>query len=340
MKFLRDHKISPEFNNMEENIYRGLQDPSTITELAVLSLYGQAVSLPYMQKMRSKGTLEQNMLDMGTFHDQVKTHINKIISNPDLLLDTETWNLEGHLIGMEWEEPRVFKALKKEKKNLLCLQEMLMSFCAGAREKWTNFSIEFAADGVISSMDKEEKHRAFMPTTNDANEGMLGRWRVWARNFASLSQHRFNGMMMYKENKTEEFMQAKFGDEHYKWIRKRAQGLDDLHQEETRCTELIKAGVQEAEKRRVEEAEKKGRRDELDRQLDATELVLDITKVDMLNAGNVILQINKHRSIGEDGLIPPKTPVRNLHAGPRKDLLKQVISRYLNHHSMDSSATD
>ncbi|KAF8321429.1 uncharacterized protein EI90DRAFT_2512563 [Cantharellus anzutake] len=167
---------------------------------------------------------------------------------------------------------------------------------------------------------------------------MSGRWRVWTRNFASLSQHRFNTMMMYKENKTEEFIQAKFGNEHSKWIRKRARGLDRLHREGTRRAEWIKAGVQE--KRRMEEAAKKGRRDEMDRQLDATELVLDVTKVDMLKAGDVIFQINKHRSIGEDDLIPPKTPVWNLHAGPRKDLLKQVISRHLNRHSMDSSAMD
>jgi len=70
------------------------------------------------------------------------------------------------------------------------------------------------------------------------------------------------------------------------------------------------------------------------------ELVLDITKVDMLKASNVILQINKHQSIGEDDLIPPKTSVRSLHAGPRKDLLKQLILQYLNHRSMDSSAMD
>ncbi len=47
-----------------------------------------------------------------------------------------------------------------------------------------------------------------MLTTNDVNEGMLGTWRVWARQFPSLSQHRFNSLVMYSRNNTEGFIRT------------------------------------------------------------------------------------------------------------------------------------
>jgi hypothetical protein len=39
------------FTNLEKNVYEGLQDVPTQTELAVLTLYAQAISHPYMQSV-------------------------------------------------------------------------------------------------------------------------------------------------------------------------------------------------------------------------------------------------------------------------------------------------
>ena len=208
MEFCHDCKVNQGFNNMEDNIYRGLQDLPTVTELAVLSLFGQVVSIPYMQEVRSGSFffLEKNMLDMGPFHDHVKSHINQIAANLDLLHNVEKWHTTGHLTGGTWENPEVFTALKQEEAGLPYLRQLLVAFSKGAREKWDSFTSEFAPGGIITTLSAEEKRRAFMPTTNDMSEGMLGRWRVWARDFASLSQHRFNSMMMYKTNGTEAFI--------------------------------------------------------------------------------------------------------------------------------------
>ncbi|KAF8322801.1 uncharacterized protein EI90DRAFT_2855318, partial [Cantharellus anzutake] len=174
MEFCHNKKINLGYNNMEENIYRGLHDPSTITELAVLSLIGQAVSFPYMKSVCSNNQSQKNMLEMGPFHEKVKAHIAKIIQNPDLVLDVGKWKNEGNLLGEGWEDPLVFDALKWDKEKLPYLCEMLIAFCKGTLQKWSNFTTEFAPDGTISSMSPDEKHWAFMPTTNDANEGMLG----------------------------------------------------------------------------------------------------------------------------------------------------------------------
>ncbi|KAI0708898.1 hypothetical protein C8T65DRAFT_695745 [Cerioporus squamosus] len=49
LELVRDKKTKPGFTKLEENVYRGLHDPATLTELAVLALYGQAVTHPYMR---------------------------------------------------------------------------------------------------------------------------------------------------------------------------------------------------------------------------------------------------------------------------------------------------
>jgi hypothetical protein len=53
------------FNHLELNIFLGLSDPPTITELCVLVLYTQTVSQPYMQKVQGTNTSMINVLDLG-----------------------------------------------------------------------------------------------------------------------------------------------------------------------------------------------------------------------------------------------------------------------------------
>jgi len=124
------------------------------------------------------------MLDMGPFHDQLKMHLECLIANPDLLLDTTTHGNKGHLMRGIWHEPLVFEALKKEQERgfLPHLRKMLIEFCCGALNKWANFTSEFVSDGTIAPLTPAERKDAFMPTTNDANEGMLGTWRVCVKN--------------------------------------------------------------------------------------------------------------------------------------------------------------
>ena len=51
LELVCDKKDSRSFNHMEFNVYRGLQDIPTLTELAVLVLYAQSISHPYMPYM-------------------------------------------------------------------------------------------------------------------------------------------------------------------------------------------------------------------------------------------------------------------------------------------------
>jgi hypothetical protein len=60
-------------------VYEGLQDVPTLTELAVLTLYAQAICHPYMWVVRKSGNKQVNMLDLSPLHANVQIHLQKII---------------------------------------------------------------------------------------------------------------------------------------------------------------------------------------------------------------------------------------------------------------------
>ena len=50
----------------------------------------------------------------------------------------------------------------------------LIAFFEAAGKTWQCFTSEFAPGGLIDETTAEEKEVAWMPPTNDANEGALG----------------------------------------------------------------------------------------------------------------------------------------------------------------------
>ena len=93
LQIVRDKKDSRSLNHMENNVYLGLNDPPTLTELCVLALYGQVVSRPYMRQVRRGGTT--NHWDLGPLHDRVKDLLRTLIENPDLILYPDLSSTEG-----------------------------------------------------------------------------------------------------------------------------------------------------------------------------------------------------------------------------------------------------
>lgn len=62
----------------KENLYRTLQDPPTLTELAVLALYAKTTSHPYMCLIHGH---DINMLDLGPLHTKVEWDMERTIEN-------------------------------------------------------------------------------------------------------------------------------------------------------------------------------------------------------------------------------------------------------------------
>lgn len=91
---------------------------------------------------------------------------------------------------------------------------------------WIRFSSEFAPGGLIDESSATERQLAWMPSTNDANEGALGAYRVAMRGKPSLTLHQFNAMAMYRRNDTQDFMDAVFTFDDHLVIMREAQKLD------------------------------------------------------------------------------------------------------------------
>ena len=90
---------------MEANLWKALHDSATLAELAVLALYGEAVSYPYIKAIctTSESGEKKNMLDLGPLHKKVSTHIQAIITDPSILLDENPSYIIASLEGDEWQ---------------------------------------------------------------------------------------------------------------------------------------------------------------------------------------------------------------------------------------------
>lgn len=206
------------FNHLEENVHKALQDPATITELCAMILYALAVSYPYASRVRGPGTENVNLLDLGPFHQEVKAHVAAIIENPDIVLAEDASFEQATLDGAPWRLPDALAAVRELAPTLPHLRDITVAFFKGSLPVWERFTEEFDEDGVIAGMTEEEKEDAFMPTTNDANEGILGGMRQDKRARPNSTTHAYNSRAMFRRNNTEAYMDANFSDEHHTYI--------------------------------------------------------------------------------------------------------------------------
>jgi hypothetical protein len=223
LEHLRITKQNGKLNHMESNLWKALNDPATLSELAILALYGEAISYPYIKIIRSTSESgeTQNMLDLGPLHQKVSTHIQNIIANPSNLLCENPSSVTASLDGDEWQHPNIFKSIRDL--GLPYLKELLIAFFTGADETWTRFTSEFTPGGLIDTATTEERNLAWMPATNDENEGALGSFRKLIRQQPQLTIQGYNGLAMFFHNNTQLFMEAKFTtDEDYKFLHKLA----------------------------------------------------------------------------------------------------------------------
>lgn len=223
LRFVKDKKDQRRFNHMESNLYKALQDPPTLSELAVLALYGQCVSKPYMSYVR--GSENINVLDLGQFHRQIKEHVAKIADNPNIIISSDPTS--ATIDGKVWERPESVYAILRMKDSLPYLEDLISAFCRGALVTWERFTSEFAPGGLIDMSTAEERELAWMPTTNDANEGALGSFRVHARWKPRTSMQVYNSHTVFHRNGAQDFMDMHFtAPEDHTWLRKMAREID------------------------------------------------------------------------------------------------------------------
>ncbi|KAF8804757.1 hypothetical protein BYT27DRAFT_7234587 [Phlegmacium glaucopus] len=205
LESLCDNKQSSQFNHMETI--------ATKTEFAVLAIYAQAVSHPYMKAVCASGEKQQNMLDLGDLHQKVYDHMQQLIENPDLLVGVGTFD------GTPWHSQEVIDKINKLAPDFPHLKPALVAFCTGALVTWKRFTSEFAPGGLIDEATQEERDLAWMPSTDDINEGALGSFRVLMRRQPQLTLLQYNAQTMFFQNNTRAFMNEMFSDTTHQYIR-------------------------------------------------------------------------------------------------------------------------
>ncbi|KAF7301139.1 hypothetical protein MIND_00678300 [Mycena indigotica] len=261
--------------NIEKNLDAALNDIPTITELCAMALYTNVISYPYTRLVRGPGSHgeAQNVLDLGPLHAEVKNHIQKMIDSPDLLVGDDASFETATLDGGKWEDSDAINAVFSLLPELPHLRAITIAFFRGALATWTRFSAEFAPGGPIDDLSEEEKRLAWMATTNDVNEGLLGSYRVTIRGKPTLSLHQFNAMAMFSRNDTISFMNALFEAEDHVFIMREARRIDASGLEKSRKQaqrELRRAMV---ELNRAKEAARTKKAEETRARLEAIHLV-------------------------------------------------------------------
>lgn len=181
------------------NILKGLMNPETWTKLAVFTLYSGAISKPYALSVQGSYNESKNALDMGEAHQQIITHINTLIKNPDLLIGNCASCKTGALYGTPWNQA-VINYLHSIHDKLPFLQQALLAFLHGAQAKWIIFTREFAQWSDISNSTAEEHLLLFWSPTNDHSEGAGAMWKLWSRHCSSMTTHQKDAWLFMQLN--------------------------------------------------------------------------------------------------------------------------------------------
>lgn len=301
---LRVNKQNSKLNHMETNLWNALHCDSTISELAVLAIYAEAVSYPYMKAIRASG---DNMLNLGPLHSHVYNHMQKIISDPNILIGQDISFAIATLDGEEWQNTAVVKKVLDLAPTLPHFQDLLVVFFEGAAETWKRFTSEFAPGGLIDEATVEERELAWMPATNDENEGALGSFRQLMRKQPQLTLLNHNALAMFFHNNTQAFMAAKFTEvEDHQYLHKLAR--ETQGDEKKRKKEIVEyRDKRQAEKTAQKEKRNQNAKKTADR-IAGLDLILDKKKIANLRGESLKDQLKLFKLAEAPNLIGVRQP--------------------------------
>ncbi|KAJ7614884.1 hypothetical protein FB45DRAFT_758123, partial [Roridomyces roridus] len=188
LDYVRDNKGTRTLNHMESNVFKGLKDIPTRTELCVVSLYWLAISVPYMREIRGHAQCTDNALLLCPLHQRLSAHLETLLQNPGLLLDSDASWETATLDGKMWQRPEAFYAVQQYAPSLPHLRELLIAFLIGARATWIKFSKEFAPGGALDKATPEQIEEAWLSVTNDLCVSSFGTWRQQSKANPTLSR--------------------------------------------------------------------------------------------------------------------------------------------------------
>ena len=323
--FIRNSKERPGLNNLENNVLIGLNDIPTMTEACVLGLYAQAISHPYMRRVRVPDTHLINHLDLGPFHDHLLGHLQDVIDNPDLLLGVQVSSVTGSLDGRPWDSPEFMEYVAVQQQKYPHLRRALVEFFKGALETWERFTPEFRADSSAMNTTDEEKLLAFRSPTNDVNESQLGIKRQMARRAPNMTEHQFNARLMFGRNDVDDVTDF-LSVELRRFARGEARKIDRSKARQAQRQKIAVAGMEASKGRQKKQEVSQREAAERLEQLKASNPILDLKKLRDTPYGDLRVaglkeQLRWHRQIDGDEEIP-----KAISGLKKAELLVEVIS--------------
>jgi hypothetical protein len=199
-------KGSQQFVNIQKNIFEALDDPPTLTELAVLAGYAQAISRPFMAYVREH--VNDNALLMGPTYERVKSHARAIADDPGLLFGDEACARTGALFQTSsWDTPEVMDKIcaLKQQGLLPNLELLFVAFMRGVLKTMERFTKEYAAGGEIATLTPQRQKRGRASLTNDENVGALAQYGALKRRYPTMSQTHINALLRANTNHVQDF---------------------------------------------------------------------------------------------------------------------------------------
>ncbi|KAJ6611155.1 hypothetical protein B0H10DRAFT_2437682 [Mycena sp. CBHHK59/15] len=256
MLFIKDKKEKRTLNHLEQNILKGMNCPETIAQAVALVLYCMSVTHPYALRVRGAGTENLNILDLRPFHVTVKDHIHKLINAPNLLLSDapQSYRL-AMLDGQSWSDAKAFAACLKHAPTLPNVKPLLVAGLTKALACWERFTSEFEQGGTINLSTSAEKELAFMPSTNDANEGLLRMWCRFSQENPSSTVGHFQDRVMFHRNDTQTFIDSHLNTAaDQQFLRQEVRMSDASGAEKQRQAELIAHSQRVVDDKRAKDA--------------------------------------------------------------------------------------
>ncbi|KAJ7791592.1 hypothetical protein B0H14DRAFT_3566456, partial [Mycena olivaceomarginata] len=161
-----------------------------------------------MLEVRGPLRTEDNLLKLGSLHEKVKAHLEKIIAHPKLVTGADMSFETSSLNGRQWEQPEVvYAALRRISEwKLDHVDSLVVAYCKGALLTWARFDTEWGDEGPIAKLSPQNVERAWLEVTNDGNESMLGIYRQAAKSAPNMSLAYHSALRMYKANGTSEYL--------------------------------------------------------------------------------------------------------------------------------------
>lgn len=333
MEFVRDAKDKPCLTNIEKNFLNSLKDKPTLTELCILAMYNINVSRPFMQHVR----LHDNLLELGPFFQKKINFLKAIATDPTRWLGQDVSHTLGTLDGRERDAwgSLVMKSIYALIPDLPDLKCTLVAFLGGAEETFSErFSDEFVEGGEIDSLTAEDRAELYFPSTNDANEGGLGSWRLGQRQRPGETINKFNSNFVTRRNETEKFHHEKLGtEEDEQYLRTVARHKDTQKAQKQIKEAQMAADASKVVENREKEAKRQEKRDNRAAAITETgqQLILAEDQIDKLNVQELNRQLDWHRDNEKAfpdlrARVPLKSHMSNRAERVRE--LKMAVERY------------